>query len=56
MVSTIATNEIEASAKLTSIMPPYSVNTGLIIGAFMIVLFIYCSIRVNWDMSSIYLA
>ena len=39
MVSTIATNEIEASAKLTSIMPPYSVNTGLIIGAFMIVLF-----------------
>ena len=39
MVSTIATNEVEASARLSSIMPPYSVNTGLIIGLLMIVLF-----------------
>lgn len=39
MVSTIATNELEASAKLTSIMPPYSVNTGLIIGGLMVIFF-----------------
>lgn len=39
MVSTIATNEIEESAKLSSIMPPNSVNTGLIIGLLMLVLF-----------------
>lgn len=41
MNSTIATDEVLESAKLTKIMPPYTVTTGLIIGALLIILFYY---------------
>lgn len=39
MNSTIVTNELLPTAKLTKIMPPYSVTTGLILGALLIVFF-----------------
>lgn len=39
MVSTIATNEVPEKLRLTALMPPYSVNSGLLIGLFLILLF-----------------
>ena len=48
MVSTIATSELPQSARLQSLMPPYLVNAGLIIGVIMVVLFFVLMKKSKW--------